>query len=91
MPQSSVSVQDFLAKWPAPIVCRMEAGKATGGLISPKQLANLDCEGHGPPEALRLGADQRGKVAYPAKSFFEWVCSQLKPVERRTRPVGGAQ
>ncbi|WP_460030898.1 hypothetical protein [Megalodesulfovibrio paquesii] len=54
-------------------------------MISPKQLANLDCEGAGPPEVLRLGREGRGKVAYPAASFFQWVCEQLHPVEHRAR------
>ncbi len=85
MPSASISAQAFVNKWPAPIVARQEAGRATGGLISPKQLANLDSEGAGPPVALRLGADGRGKVAYPADSFFAWVVEQLHPLKRKRR------
>lgn len=85
MPHHPVTVEHFLDKWPAPVVCRTDASKATGGLISPKQRANLDCEGAGPPEVLRLGREGRGKVAYPAASFFQWVCEKLHPVEHRPR------
>lgn len=89
MPKSPVSANDFIAKWPAPVVARVEAWNATGGLISSKQLANLDSEGAGPPEAVRLGGEGRGKIAYPAVSFFRWLVEQLQAVERKSKPSAG--
>lgn len=80
-----LTVQDFIDRWPSPIVTRQDAARATGGLISPKLLANLDSLGEGPPEAVRHGR----RVAYPAASFFYWIVSRLQPMERRkSKEVG---
>lgn len=82
---AKLTPQDFIEKWPSAIVCRTEVDRATGGLLTPKHMANLDSEGAGPPEVLRMGSERKYKVAYPAASFFEWVCGQLQPIERKQK------
>lgn len=79
----SVSAQEFIDKWPSAVVGREEVAKATGGLKSPKSMANLDSRGEGPPERVKLGR----KVGYPAASFFQWLVEQLQPVEGKKRGV----
>jgi hypothetical protein len=58
----------MIEKWPSPIVTRQEVKTLTGGLISPKTLANLACIGDGPPcEALG------GKKVYRIETFVPWL------------------
>jgi hypothetical protein len=46
--------------WGSEIVARTEIPKFTGGMISAKYLANLDCQGLG-PERIKIGR----KTGYP--------------------------
>lgn len=48
---------------------RRQVGLLTGGLISPKTLANHDTAGTGVDGAFRV----RGKVCYPTKSLVDWL------------------
>lgn len=58
-----------LAKnWPAPIVSRTEISKFTGGLLTPRTLANLDSLNEGPPRG-RCGR----KVFYPVEGLVAWL------------------
>ena len=57
---------DLAARWPSAFVARTEIEKFTGGLISEKYLANLDCGGKGPAGRIRCGR----KVVYPIKNFI---------------------
>jgi hypothetical protein len=40
--------------WPSSLVARDQVGKFSGGVISSKYIANLDCRGLGPAERLRM-------------------------------------
>lgn len=60
-------------KWPAPVVARSEVRKFTGGIFSPRTLANLDSKGEGPRGRLRLGR----KVCYPKNELIEWLLERL--------------
>ena len=55
-------------RWPSAIVARERLSDFTGGLISGKYMANLDCKGEGPPR-LKIGR----KIAYPTKSLIVWI------------------
>jgi hypothetical protein len=57
--------QKMAMKWPSALVARQEIYKITGGLISPRTMANLDSQGKGPRERIVRG----GKVAcvYPGQ------------------------
>lgn len=54
--------------WPSPIVSRTEIAKFSGGLLSPRTLANLDSLGKGPPRG-KCGR----KVFYPIDTLVSWL------------------
>ncbi len=56
-------------KWPSALVAREEVDVFTGGVMSPKTQANLDCRGEGPEGAIRIGR----KVAYPVTTYVSWL------------------
>lgn len=61
-----------LAKsWPAPIVSRTEIARFSGGLLTPRTMANLDSLSEGPPR-IRVGR----KIAYPVDSLVAWIKSR---------------
>lgn len=66
------SVSDLIIEQLASILpatfTRREACRHLGGLFTPGGLANLDCEGAGPPR-VRAGRS----VLYEKKSFLEWL------------------
>lgn len=55
-------------RWQAPGFRRADVGRVTGGLLSPKTLANLHSLGEGPP-MLKL----RGRAYYDLATFIPWV------------------
>jgi hypothetical protein len=57
------------ANWGSGIVARKEVGRFTGGMLSPRHLANLDCEGNGPANAFRIGR----QVGYYVDDLIEWL------------------
>ena len=58
----------------APIISRKEASKLSGGLVSEKTLANLDCLNEGPKERVRIGS----RIGYPVTAFAEWYANRVK-------------
>ena len=64
-------------KWPSSIVARKEVGKFSGGLLSPKYIANLDSIGKGPGNRLRVGR----LVVYPVDSLIQWLENRIISVE----------
>lgn len=73
--------QEMASKWPSSIIGRTEVKKFTGGIISEKYLANLDCLGKGPADRFRTGR----KIFYPVASFIEWLESRSAAIPKRTR------
>lgn len=61
--------QEMADKWPSPIVARTEIEVFTGGMMSEKYQANLDCAGKGPEGRFRIGR----KIAYPVKTYVKWL------------------
>ena len=59
-------------KWTSGIVARTEIDKFTGGLYSPKYMANLDSNDQGPSVRIKV----RNTVAYPIDSLLEWIGSR---------------
>ena len=70
---------DLAAKWPSAFVARTEIEKFTGGLISEKYLANLDCGGKGPAGRIRCGR----KVVYPVINFIKWLEERSEEIPAR--------
>lgn len=64
---------EMAAAWPSVIVARTEVERFTGGLMTSKYQANLDCLGQG-PERIVLGR----KIGYPVKAYVLWLRSRVK-------------
>ncbi len=62
------ALTELATRWPSAFVARSEVGRFTGGIVSPKSLANLDSLGEGPPR-LKVG----GRVAYKALDLVEFL------------------
>ena len=61
---------EMVARWPSAIVARHQAGKFSGGLVSPGTLANLDSRGKGPAQRILMGTR---RVGYPAAVLADWL------------------
>ena len=60
--------------WPSSLVARDQVGKFSGGVISSKYIANLDCRGIGPAERIRIGR----KICYSVDSLVEFLAQKSK-------------
>lgn len=68
--KAAKDVFDVMAdNWPSEIIARTEIKVFTGGLISPKYIANLDSKGDGPQGRIKSGR----KTGYQKRSFVEWL------------------
>lgn len=79
--------QEMADKWPSAFVARTEAEKFTGGIISEKYIANLDCQGKGPAGRIRCGR----KVAYPVTEFVKWLEARSEVIPERKHKSETAQ
>ena len=78
-----INVSNLLAsmadKWPSPLVARTEIERFTGGIISEKYLANLDCQGRGPAGRVRVGR----KICYSVSEVVKWLESRSAVIPER--------
>jgi len=56
-----------------PLVSRKEAARFTGGMLSPRTLANLDSLGKGPAGRIQIGR----KIAYAREAFVGWLLERM--------------
>jgi hypothetical protein len=70
-----INLSELAKKWPSAYVAREEVGTFTGGIVSPKYMANIDCTGEGPEGAIKVGR----KVAYPVDCFVRWLENRAGP------------
>jgi hypothetical protein len=68
-----VTLQSLADKWPSSYVARQEVKQFSGGIISEKYLANLDCQGRGPAR-IKVGR----KIAYRADDLVTWLEARSK-------------
>jgi hypothetical protein len=61
-------------KWGAPFVARREVYRFSGGIVTPRHLANEDSRGTGPDGKITVN----GRVAYPTASLVAWLEERLK-------------
>lgn len=67
-----MSILENLGKdWPE-LISRKQAARLTGGIVNPRTLSNLDSQGKGPAERLRIGR----KTCYPKPAFLDWLKSR---------------
>jgi len=65
-----INCMDAMAyKWPSTICARGSISEFTGGVYSPKYLANEDCAQRGPHGKILIG----GQVCYPVTNLIEWL------------------
>ena len=72
--QRNEVVKNIIAQAGCPIISRREAARLSGGLISEKTLANLDCLGEGPGEKIRIGK----RIGYPVESYASWFADRIE-------------
>jgi hypothetical protein len=70
-------VLEKMAEMLPPVFARTEVGRLTGGLISPRTLANLDCLGKGPGGRVKF----KKKVAYEKGAFLAWFAECLREAD----------
>jgi hypothetical protein len=63
------SIESMAAQWPSSIVARKSIAKFSGGTLSPKTMANEDCNGTGPVGSFLLA----NQVVYPVESLIAWL------------------
>ncbi len=77
MMQNQPNLSILAERWSSPFVARSELERFSGGILTAKYLANLDCAGKGPSGRIRVGR----KVAYPVAKLIEWM-------EQRAQAIG---
>ena len=61
-------------KWQSAGVARTETGVFSGGVLSPKTMANLDSQGLGPEGRISCGR----KILYPVDNLISWMRGRAK-------------
>lgn len=80
---TEVDLSSLAEKWPSSFVAREEVDRFSGGMVTAKYLANLDCIGKGPEDRIRIGR----KIAYPVASFIRWLEERAQPVGKSDKAV----
>ena len=70
---ASFDFDELVRAWPSPLVARKEVSRFSGGLLSPRTMANLDSQKKG-PERVRVG----GRTAYPTRALADWLRNRSK-------------
>lgn len=76
--QVVIDLSSLADKWPSSFVARDEVDRFSGGMVTAKYLANLDCAGKGPEGRVRIGR----KIAYPVNLLIRWLEDRAQPVKR---------
>jgi hypothetical protein len=77
LPKQIPDFSNLAEKWPSVLVAREETPKFSGGVLTPKTLANLDGKGLGPKGRFRIGR----KVVYPVQSLIDWLQSRATKLD----------
>ncbi|MFH1021359.1 MAG: hypothetical protein V1782_12245 [Pseudomonadota bacterium] len=64
-----IDLSILASRWPSPFVAREKIGEFTGGIITPKSMANSDSLKKGPKGRITIGR----KVAYPVAELISWL------------------
>lgn len=78
--KKEIDLSSLAAQWSSSYVAREKIGEFTGGIITPKTLANLDSMGAGPEGRITVGR----KVAYFVPEFITWLESRTKSAAKET-------
>lgn len=66
------AIKAIADRWKSNIVSRREVELFTGGAVTARNLANLDCKGEGPDGSFYIG---RNRV-YPVNAMVDWLISR---------------
>ena len=69
---TKLDLSEMRNKWPSIFCARQQISTFTGGAMSEKYLANLDCQGKGPKGRSKIGR----KVVYRVNDLIEWLESR---------------
>jgi hypothetical protein len=70
--------EKMAARWPSSVVARGQIHGFTGGAITARYMANIDCKGLGPAR-YRIGK----KVVYPIADLVKWFSERTQPIQSR--------
>jgi len=70
--QIEQTIDAMAASWPSPVVARKSAREFSGGILSPKTMANEDSKGTGPEGRFLL----MNQTVYPKESLCAWLKSR---------------
>ena len=73
----NVDLYALAENWKVPFVARREVYHFSGGIVTPRHLANEDSRGSGPAGKITVN----GRVAYPTASLVSWLEGRLKAPE----------
>jgi hypothetical protein len=79
----AINLSSLADKWPSSFVAREEVDRFSGGMITAKYMANLDCAGTGPEGRVRIGR----KIAYPVESVIRWLEERATVVKDKRQQV----
>jgi hypothetical protein len=65
-------IEAMATEWPSSVVARKAIKDFSGGILSPKTMANEDCNGTGPEGRFLL----MNQTVYPIKSLVTWLKSR---------------
>lgn len=65
--------------WPSGVITRSQVKEFSGGLISPRTLANMDSLGTGPARRFKIGK----KVCYYVDDLIEWLEDLIEEVPEK--------
>lgn len=68
-PIKNPTFKSMADKWPSAWVARDEIHRFTGGAVSARYMANLDCLRQGPKGRMRVGR----KIIYPLGELLAWL------------------
>ena len=75
-------IDEMADRWPSNIVARKEIGNFSGGILSPKTLANMDSKGEG-PEGRFIICNQ---TAYPIQKIIKFMKDRVAGKWRKKTP-----
>lgn len=76
-------IDEMAAAWPSPVVARKKVGEFSGGILSAKTLANLDCRKEG-PEGRFIVCNQ---IVYPTQSLVKFMKDRVADKWSRKAPM----
>ena len=72
--QQIENIKKLGEEWPSSVIARKRVGDFTGGMLSPRTMANLDSLGLGPDGIIKIG----NSVGYLKNPYVEWLIRRVR-------------